>query len=720
MKAFILLLICLNFIIQTNQLDCSTYSDSYCGGYNVDIALKCHDFGSGAGCEEVEVDEGCEINSEHQCVGISISNDEKCVQNGSKKCKKESKLCSDYSDSDCGGLKITEHTQCIQLTDGAQCTEFYVDKYCQISTENLQCTKRAAYQSNSNIICEQTDFICQRKTCKNQSPDTCNSVDNCYKVFNGYGVYCSEVEINDKCLVNADGQCEDNGSKATEKCDFNEDFTKCMPRQRLCEEYDICSDFVSTNNNKVCISSGGGCKLIDIDSSCKIGEDGTCQLKSESNNKVCDFNEDKTKCQLINIDILCGINNKGECYKKDPHTTTNKKCKFNEAHDKCQSVDKECEEIDADTCDSVSKGYSKKCSLNSGLYCQEYTYDEYCIVNGGICQKKDDITLGQNEICLFDLSGKTCKKKKNICSNYYASSDCQSFEITSTTQCLFNSDGYCKEIKVDEYCKVVYNNKDEDLCTKRDDVSFDEKDGICAYDDDEKKTSCTRRARKCTEYTNNDCQSLNNCFFYNSKCYESDNYCIINSDGNCVKKEGVNLSNKEKCYKDEFNQKCSKVEKNCNDFESANCADFEKTQQKQCFNINHGSYCDTVELDGNCYVNEHGECVSLSSVKLTVNEICAFNAEESTCKKREKQCSDIKDNTCGIYTPLSKLCFKFEEFDTCKEVKVDSGCEISDENECTGKNCSFDKDKNKCAKKDGSSSLLKFNSFMILILFFIF
>ena len=103
-----------------------------------------------------------------------------------------------------------------------------------------------------------------------------------------------------------------------------------------------------------------------------------------------------------------------------------------------------------------------------------------------------------------------------------------------------------------------------------------------------------------------------------------------------------------------------------------------------------------------------------------MNEICAFNADKSTCKKREKQCSDITDNTCGTYTPLSKLCFKFEEFDTCKEVKVDSGCEINDKNECTGKNCSFDKDKNKCAKKDGSSSLLKFNSFMILILFFIF
>lgn len=142
---------------------------------------------------------------------------------------------------------------------------------------------------------------------------------------------------------------------------------------------------------------------------------------------------------------------------------------------------------------------------------------------------------------------KTCKKKKNICTNYYRRSDCEKFEKATTSQCVFNFDDYCKEIKVDEYCNVVNNEGSEYICTKRDGVSFDEKDGICAFDDEEKKTSCKRRTRKCIEYTKNDCKLLNNCFYYNSKCYETDSYCVIDSKGDCVNKEGVNLSSKEKC-----------------------------------------------------------------------------------------------------------------------------------------------------------------------------
>lgn len=185
-----------------------------------------------------------------------------------------------------------------------------------------------------------------------------------------------------------------------------------------------------------------------------------------------------------------------------------------------------------------------------------------------------------------------------------------------------------------------------------------------------------------------------------------------------IKKELI-YQVKKNANKNDLTKKCMKAEKTCVDYEIANCADFERTKQKQCFNINHRTYCDTVELDGNCYVNEEGKCAALSSVKLTVNETCAFNNDKSSCKKREKLCSDITDNAWGTYTPLSKLCVKFDEFATCKEVKVDSGCEI-DDNECTGENCSFDKDKNKCGKKSGNSSSVKFNSLMILILFFIF
>ena len=717
MKALILLLIFLNFLNQSNQLDCSAFSDDNCGDHNYEIDLKCHNFGSG--CEEVEVDDGCEINSSHQCVAKSISNKEKCVSNGRNKCKKVKKSCSDYSDSNCGGLQITNNNQCIQLNVGDPCTEYHVDIFCQFSTDNShQCTKRESYQSNNNIICVQDGNYCHRKTCGSQSIDNCNSIENCYKVMNQSSTFCSEVDINDKCSIDSNGQCKDKVEDTTEKCEYNEDFDKCQPRKRLCEEFTICSNFVPPNSNKVCTSIDSRCKLIDIDSSCKIGEDGSCQLKTESDNKACLFNTDNTKCQLININTLCKIDNTGICTKKDLSTNTDKKCEFNEAHTECQFVDKECEDYDNASCESISKGNSKKCSIKNSLNCQEYTVDQYCTVTGGSCVVKKDVTLGATEECLFDKIEESCKKKTKICSNYYKQEDCQKFEITTTSQCAFNADGYCKEIRVDEYCNVVYNHG-IDQCTKRDSASFDEKDGICAYDDEEKRTSCKRRTRKCTEYTKNDCQSIKNCFYYNSKCYETDNYCVIDSKGDCVEKEGANLSSKEKCSKDNINKKCMKIKKTCSDYGSNNCADFERTKELQCFNINHGTYCDTVELDGNCYVNGDGKCVALSSVKLTANEICAFNSAKSACKKREKQCSDIIDDTCGDYSPLSKLCFKFDEFETCKEVKVDSGCEV-DDNECTGQNCSFDKDKNKCAKKSSSSKSIKLNSLIILLSFFIF
>ena len=79
---------------------------------------------------------------------------------------------------------------------------------------------------------------------------------------------------------------------------------------------------------------------------------------------------------MININTLCKIDNTGICTKKDLSTNTDKKCEFNEAHTECQFVDKECEDYDNASCESISKGNSKKCSIKNSLNCQEYTVDQ--------------------------------------------------------------------------------------------------------------------------------------------------------------------------------------------------------------------------------------------------------------------------------------------------------------------------------------------------------
>ena len=648
------LFIALNLLVISFQLECRNFRDDTCGGHNKEYKLQCHKFTSG--CKEVEVDDGCEINSSHKCVAKSgIGENEDCVDFGDeKKCKKIKKICENYYDKNCGGLngiKDTDTKQCLQFNSGDNCKEVTIDEYCK-ANENYNCVGRKSFDETKN------------------------------------------------------------------KCAWNEKLDECKLREKTCEDFSSsCSEQKVSITGRKCAKIEGysNCREIEVSPSCKIDNDGKCKIEQSADKKDCQFNSGKNKCQLFEIDSECQVS-LGYCQKKNnANLQSGKTCGFiDEEETKCKVKDKECEDYPGDsTCEAAPLSANKKCSVYFG-YCQEYTIDSFCTVEGGVCKKAEGKNINNDEDCLFDEERTSCTKKKKICSNYYDYEKCEKLPLTDTTQCIYDYIDYkCKELQIDKDCKFIDFGSE---CVHRD-SNFDQKKGICSYSDDRK--SCKLRERKCYEYTNNACNDLENCIFDNGRCYEIDNYCTM-KNGICAKKENANLPENEKCNSNFIS--CKKQKPPCSEYNSDKCSDFPKTSEEQCFKFSDRSTCSLVELDGNCYVDKNGKCVEDGSGKLSSNEICAFNNDISRdrCRKREKQCSDITDDTCDKFTPLTKLCFKFEDEHYCKEVKVDSGCQINEDNECTGQNCSFDEDKERCFKREDDGSLLNLKPFILMLLFFAF
>ena len=90
-KNFVCFLIFFSFLKVSYQIDCDDFSDATCGGHNTNYILKCHQFTTNAACVEVEVDDGCNINDQHNCVKTDQSSTSyQCyfTDNTNKKCKK--------------------------------------------------------------------------------------------------------------------------------------------------------------------------------------------------------------------------------------------------------------------------------------------------------------------------------------------------------------------------------------------------------------------------------------------------------------------------------------------------------------------------------------------------------------------------------------------------------------------------------------------------------
>ena len=194
------------------------------------------------------------------------------------------------------------------------------------------------------------------------------------------------------------------------------------------------------------------------------------------------------------------------------------------------------------------------------------------------------------------------------------------------------------------------------------------------------------------------------------------------SNGECSAKEGITLTNYEKCEynrKDDYTYKCQITNKDCSEY----------TSEELCINAPgvechyyKSSKCRWLYSDGNCIFDSQGNCVQNGSGKLSPNEICELEEGSYSiqCYKRQKLCSDITSSNCDNYSPEAKLCFNLDgNGNRCDEVKVDSQCTMNEKNECTGDNCQFDEDKERCYYQEKSNgSLLKMKQFILLMVFF--
>ena len=291
----------------------------------------------------------------------------------------------------------------------------------------------------------------------------------------------------------------------------------------------------------------------------------------------------------------------------------------------------------------------------------------------------------------------------------------------------YNDNDYCIPIVIDTKCKV-----NEKSCMEQETLEPSE---ICSFDDSIKPTTCIVRPKVCSEYGDeNDCNNAQNCAYISYYVYGIYNKCSqTRTDSNCIVTSG-DCKNKtvigeyEKCDfnpipegdSNSYTFKCEKRNKVCSLYnsDSTKYKAYPRTNNYQCFMFSSTSYCQNITLDGNCYVNATGDCATISSGKLSTNEICDLNTDKSSCQKRNKECYDYEESSCGDYTPEAKLCYNIEGI--CQEVKVDSQCSMNANNECTGNSCQLDKENGRCYYKDNNSSLLKISQVILLILFFMF
>jgi len=691
------------------QLDCYDFNDETCGDHNTKYNIKCLLFSGDSKCTEIEYDDDCTMTNERTCKAKDAE---------------------------------TKSYQCyfLQTSDKIKCEKLSVDQYCHFDNYK-NCAKRSGVDLEANHKCKLND----NGECKSieyecfDYDSNCNQHGNtCYKVRDNSK--CQIVEVNGKCKIDDNGDCvgkESGGPSDYEECGYNSYKTECKPINKACNnmDKDKCSQCKEITSGYSCVKVGDSCKEIEIDSSCKINNDGQCvKVSEETNNNICQFENLNTKCTFYEANSQCTLSSGTPVSCTDGATLQdkdNKKCDLivkSNTKNSCEPRDKKCYEyIDPTLCEAVKSG-TKKCSMSGGI-CEEYIIDNYCTVDGGACGSAAD-NLGENHECLFGINDelKSCLRKPKVCESYY--SGCDTYDNT-THQCIeFESNDYCLPLAIDNNCHYSSGS-----CVKKDSVTIDE-NKMCyiEYDNLYKPKSCKIRDKVCSDYSSGSstCNSHQKCYYSGGNCYETeeDNYCVV-TNGGCQKRDNVNLNEDyEKCFIHQISAnkyKCEKVQKDCSEItDQTKCNAVPEKDGKKCYY--KSLTCKTLYLDEKCTMNQEGKCVENGSGKLTKYEICDIYENIYNnyidCLTREKLCSDYNDNECGGFTPQIKLCYKIDG--SCEEVKVDEQCSMNEKNECTGDSCHFDDTENnyRCyyQKNDNGSkgSLLNISHIILLILFFVF
>jgi len=314
------------------------------------------DNGYSTRCQNVEVNDSCEIKESGQCDVKTATDNNKCRFNTSYS------GCEYYTVDD-QNCVLSDTSGSLKCTDGT-------------NLANKDKNKCDFVAKGTNKRCEPRAKACHLDYF---TENTCNAENNCiYKYYS-----CYTVENDDYCEKKTNGECTIKEGKASsfseyEKCDYvwkNDDYTyKCQKTYKECSEY---TEQTKCNNapevdEKKCYYSESKCKtvyLYDNDYCTWNSQNGECEEKSSGKlspyekcykyeptgydydfiscglrDKLCSdysdsncgnyspevklcFNLEGNYCKDIKIDSQCSINGNNEC--------TGNNCKFDEYKDRC-------------------------------------------------------------------------------------------------------------------------------------------------------------------------------------------------------------------------------------------------------------------------------------------------------------------------------------------------------------------------------------------------
>ena len=356
--------------------------------------------------------------------------------------------------------------------------------------------------------------------------------------------------------------------------------------------------------------------------------------------------------------------------------------------------------------------------------------------------------IGENEDCVDFGDEKKCKKIKKICENYY-DKNCgglNGIKDTDTKQCLqFNSGDNCREVTIDEYCKVDDNIN----CVGR--KSFDEKKNICTWN--KKRDECKLREKTCEDFSSSCTEQKVS--VTGRKCAKIDGYsncreievspsCKIDNDGKCKieqsadKKDCQFDKNKNKCqlfeidsecqvslgycnnqinanlqsgktsgFIDKEETKCKVKDKECEDYLliESTCETVSLSENRKC-SVYNGYKCLEYTIDSFCTV-EGGVCKKAEGKNINNDEDCLFDEERTSCTKKKKICSNYYDYEKCEKLPLTdttQCIYDYIDY-KCKELQIDKDCKFSDFGlECVHRDSNFDQKKGICSYSDDRKS----------------
>ena len=557
--------------------------------------------------------------------------------------------CWDFTDNTCGGFNSYK-SKCHKFPSG--CKEIQVDDGCAINPTNHSCTVENGATLGQNERCydyeDNTKCIRIKHQCTSYIDNNCgglkgtSSNKQCIKISGDN--FCSEFDVDDYCQVNSKFEClkKTNDANFDKKylCSFNKEKTSCKRQIKDCEERDSssCEDENTTNDKckKVVIGVAPSCKEVDIISPCTITDAGACS-SLDATNRVCNFYEDSEGSTI------------------------------------CQPRSK-CTDIDAANqaaCNAIKDFDGKKCSkVGSETNCKEVQIINPCIItDAGACGG----TAPTHQVCEFNADSTICQPR-SVCKDTDAENQaaCNAIADFAGKKCSkVGSEAKCKEVQIIDPCtitdagacggtapthQVCEFNADSTICQPR---------SVCKDTDAENQAACNAIA----DFAGKKCSKVGS----EAKCKEVkiDSQCEMDDNGECKLKHSSGS-----CDYIDAESICKFTP--CSEYKNAvSCI-----SAKGClYYLEEGSEegtCKEVTIGDNCKV-ENGACSDADTPEADATEKCLFNHEKTECRKRDKICSNYITNDCineGLTATETKQCYKFDEWDYCKEIDVDANCNV--------------------------------------------